>query len=257
MKHKKGQVLLITVMLLATVMTITLAVTFKSSTETQLTKLEEESQKALAAAEAGIEAALKNPAGGNISIGIPGFTGQATTDNTYTSPTFVSPLLQKDQQYTFYLNDFNTFNNPYTGQIAIYYDSQNVGCNNIALEITLIAESTTETTINKWISDSGNKINPSTPDEFNSTTTKNIDGQIFKCSVNPFVFNPSINPKKLLIIRSLFEQTKIGFEGSINPLPLQGKYITSEAKSSTGVTKRVRLFQSYPQIPAEFFVTSF
>ena len=57
---KRGQILLITVMLLATVMTIVLSVSFKSVTETQITKLEEESQKALAAAEAAIEVALKN-----------------------------------------------------------------------------------------------------------------------------------------------------------------------------------------------------
>ena len=59
MKSQKGQILLITVMLLATVMTIVLSVSFKSVTDTQVTKLEEESQKALAAAESAIEVALK------------------------------------------------------------------------------------------------------------------------------------------------------------------------------------------------------
>jgi hypothetical protein len=43
---KKGQVLLIVVMLLATALTVALTSTYQSVTETQLTKLEEENQKA-------------------------------------------------------------------------------------------------------------------------------------------------------------------------------------------------------------------
>ena len=68
MRSQQGQVLLITIMLLATVLTVVLAVTFKSTTETQLTKLEEESQKALAAAEAGVEVAIKQNVGSSVSI---------------------------------------------------------------------------------------------------------------------------------------------------------------------------------------------
>ena len=74
MKNQKGQILLITIMLVATVLTVVLAVTFKSTSETQITKLEEQSQKALTAAEAGIEAALQQESG-SVSIGsLPGLT---------------------------------------------------------------------------------------------------------------------------------------------------------------------------------------
>src|SRR3990167_1007022 len=99
MKNKRGQILLITVMLLATVMTIILSVSFKSITETQVTKLEEESQKALAAAEAAVETAIKENQ--NITFGpgiegslssITGFSGSATIESL-TSKTFTTPNL--------------------------------------------------------------------------------------------------------------------------------------------------------------------
>src|SRR3972149_10455999 len=92
---RRGQILLITVMVLATIMTVVLSISFQSITETQVSKLEEESQKALAAAEAAIEASLKE--GTNVIIGegalsgLARFSGGATVesllDNSFTSPT--------------------------------------------------------------------------------------------------------------------------------------------------------------------------
>ena len=111
MKSQKGQILLITVMLLATVMTIVLSISFKSVTETQVTKLEEDSQKALAAAESAIDVALKENATAYLGSGsltsITGFTGQATFDTT-TSTKFISPSIVKNGAYTFYLGDYNS-----------------------------------------------------------------------------------------------------------------------------------------------------
>ena len=107
---KKGQILLITVMLLATIMTALLSVTFQSTTDIQVTKLEEESQKALAAAEAAIEASLKSGTTSILGEGslssLTGFTGSATIETTV-SNTFTSPMVAKDSAYTFYLGDYN------------------------------------------------------------------------------------------------------------------------------------------------------
>ena len=139
MKNQKGQILLITIMLVATVLTVVLAVTFKSTSETQITKLEEQSQKALTAAEAGIEAALQQESG-SVSIGsLPGFSGsgfsgQASVESI-TDSKFVSPLLLRDQQYTFYLADYPGFANPLSGYLAVYFQSE-VECP--ALELTFL-----------------------------------------------------------------------------------------------------------------------
>lgn len=106
--QKGGQVLLIVIMVVATLLTVVLSLVFKSQTETQITHLEEQNQKALAAAEAAIDTALKQQS--NISFGsnsnfltnFQGYTGQATL-STNIKNTFVSPLLHPDEQYTNYL----------------------------------------------------------------------------------------------------------------------------------------------------------
>src|SRR3989344_1174257 len=160
MKNKKGQILLITIMLVATLLTVVLAVTFKSTTETQLTKLEEDSQKALAAAEAGVEAALKQNVNTSLSIAdLPnmsnsGFTGDATIE-TIADNDFVTPLLQKDQQYTFYLSDYPGFANPLNGTLAVYFQSEG-DCP--ALELTFL---TVTNTISRQILDPCTLINNS------------------------------------------------------------------------------------------------
>ena len=142
---KKGQILLITVMLLATIMTALLSVTFQSTTDIQVTKLEEESQKALAAAEAAIEASLKSGTTSILGEGslssLTGFTGSATIETTV-SNTFTSPMVAKDSAYTFYLGDYNltdkTIGSSINQDITICFISAST---NPAIEITLLKTS--------------------------------------------------------------------------------------------------------------------
>lgn len=237
-KNQKGQILLIVIMAISTLLTVALSTSFKSSTETQLTKMEEESQKALSAAQSAIETALKQ--GGSVTnIGtLPGlsdFQGSATYD-TSSSNTFVSPVLQKDEQYTFYLADYNdknnTFSNFWSGNLTICFASNNI-------EITTIRSDNTIS-----------KIYPIV----DSSVANCPQGENFSKSYTL----TSVSNIKILIVRLINNSapSKIGFYGT-NPLRLQGKKISSSATSPGGVTKKVELFQSYPQIPAEFFVTTF
>jgi hypothetical protein len=54
----------------------------------------------------------------------------------------------------------------------------------------------------------------------------------------------------------MYNSSKLFFSAPGN-FPIQGKTVSSTATTTTGVSKKVTLFQSYPQIPAEFFTTSF
>ena len=264
MKNQKGQILLITIMLVATVLTVVLAVTFKSTTETQLTKLEEQSQKALTAAEAGIEVALQQELGSSVSIGsLPeftgsGFSGQASVE-ALTDSKFVSPLLLKDQQYTFYLAEYPGFANPLNGYLALYLQSE-ADCP--ALELTFLSPTNT---VKRLLVDPCDKI--SKPDFSDLSTTTNPGGGTYSLAGYSFGYKTQyillgishpLGNQAVLIARSLFASTRVGLE-RIDPgnLPIQGKYVTSEAKTPSGVSRKVQLFQSYPQIPAEFFVISF
>lgn len=267
--RQKGQVLLITVMLLATILTVVLSVSFKSTTETQVTKLEEEVQKALAAAEAGIEAALRNGTTvADISTlpNLSGFTGSATV-STETKSEFVTPLLQKDEQYTFYLTNYaydkstktQTFSGAYSGDLEIYF-GQNSNCP--TLELTILKSDGSVIKRKLAIPDCDTTTEGPTNDPLVTTSagSYNVEGVVFDNFAT--LSSLDLSGNDILIIRNLSSlgsssATKIGIVSDGSDLSLEGKTINSEARSSTGVTKKIQLFQSYPQIPAEFFVTSF
>lgn len=246
---KKAQVLLVTVMLLATVMTIVLSVTFQSVSETQISKLEEENQRALAAAEAALERALAENNTvilGQGSLGnFSGFTGQASIEETSTN-NFTSPVVKKDDSYTFYLGNYNKetglIGQAINQNIEICFQSASP---NPAVEIALIKENS----IKKYVYDPSLRIN-------NATNPSSI------CSNNNFNYSITIPASdistdgKVLVVRSFYNNTKFYFKSSVN-LPVQGRRVVSQASTQTGVSKKIVLFQSNPQVPAGFFTTSF
>src|SRR3989338_7828624 len=107
---RKGQVALITVMLIATILTVVMSIAFQTTVDTQITKLEEENQKALAVAEAAVEASLNENANTSVGQGslenITGFTGGATV-STLTDNVFTTDRVDKNNQYTFYLTSYD------------------------------------------------------------------------------------------------------------------------------------------------------
>jgi type II secretory pathway pseudopilin PulG len=249
---KKGQILLITVMVLATIMTIVLSVSFQSITETQVSKLEEDSQKALAAAEAAVEASLKE--GSSVVIGegslsdLTGFTGGATieslTDNVFTSPT-----IAKDSSYTFYLGEYdsstNTIGPSLSEGVTVCFDAATT---NPAIEITVIKS----TSVRKYV------VDPNTPKRISNGSNS---GGICPADGNyDFSYTvPAVDigvDSKLMIVRVFYSSTKVIFSRG-SDFPIQGKTVSSEAATSTGVSKKIVLFQSNPQIPADFFTTAF
>ncbi|MCX7881577.1 MAG: hypothetical protein N2482_03680, partial [Patescibacteria group bacterium] len=159
---KKSQILLITVMILATVMTIILSVSFQSITETQITKLEEENQKTLAAAESAIETLLNEKSsavylGSGSLANFNEFTGGATLENIQSNE-FTTPFLKKDTSYTFYLADYNKetniFGSSFNQALEICFSSSQ------AIEATLIKTNA----IKKYVADpTGNITNASIP----------------------------------------------------------------------------------------------
>ena len=226
MKKNSGQVLLIIVMLLATAITVVLSITFKATTDIQLSKLEEENQKALAAAEAGIEKALST--GGNVSIdsslatGLAGFEGNATI-TTAVSTTFVSPLLQKDQQYTFYLSDYPTFTNPLSGNLSFWYGSEGTSCDTMAIEVTYIYRDGTSYKMERYLADSGSRLGSGGTDKLSVTSINSaLDTTTFQCKTQNLTVPTVVgSAPTVLIVLTLFAATRLGFRredvGNLKP----------------------------------------
>jgi len=119
------------------------------------------------------------------------------------------------------------------------------------LELTFLS---TTNVVSRGLIDPCNQVNKPAEDITATAGSYALSGYSFSFESEGI----AVNSQAALVIRTLFASTRIGIErvGGGN-LPVQGKYITSEAKTPSGVSKKVQLFQSYPQIPAEFFVTSF
>ncbi len=255
-KPQSGQVLLIIVMLLTTVVIVLFSISFNAQTETKTTKLEQDQQRAFAAAESVLEAGLLKSAGSSYSISdlglssLSGFNGNATVTNT-TGPVFITPLIQKDQAYTFYLSNYPGLGSPSNVNAYIYVDSEN---NCPAVELTYISE--TNNAVSHDLIDPCNKVNK------NLSTALSTSGPVQQVLNNvSFEYKTSIQKPlsnmKLMVMHVLFADTKIGIENT-SDLPPQGKITSAQAQTKdTNVSSSLQLFQSYPQIPADFLVTRF
>ncbi len=280
---KSGQVLLVLVLLIALVITVLTSLSYRLTSETQSTKSQEESVRVLAAADSGIERGINmintptTPSTGqytysdtNVGLNnLPGIDAQRSrlilTDSI--SNQFVSPEVPQDDQYTFYVGNYPAFTSSYTGRLIFYYGSDGVGAcntrNTPALEVSIIYGPNSDQ-IERFLYESCtsgmNILGP-----YNTNKIAPNSATVLLGGVN-FAFNTANNPlslnaypnAKIVIVRSLFAKTRVGFNsGSATQLPSQGKLIRAEAVSRSGISKVVTLQQSFPQIPADFFVTTF
>jgi hypothetical protein len=263
-KNQEGQVLLLAILLMATVVTVVMTVTFRSRTETKITQLQQESDKTLAAAEAGIEAAIKQQAQKDPysfkDLNINNLTGIDYDASTVlvdtTKPSFfVSPLIPRNQQYTFYLSDYSNgvfTGTPFVGALTLYYGSQNNDCSSISLELSTIYGNSPYA-MERFIADEGKRLLTLDPSgvEVGSPANTTVGTTQFYCKAD-ITIPPDA---KVLFVRVMGTDTRIGTD---NPqVPAQGRFIYSEARSTGGLVKKVKLFESYPQLPADLFVTSF
>lgn len=269
-KFRRGQILLIVIMLLATTLTVVLSLSFRSVTETKLTKLEEENQRAIAAAESAIEQALKtSDLSGEVSFSTLGLSFEGINNdssNVVLDPTtynyFVTPLLLKDDQYVYYLDDYSPTTNqflaaPFTGNLDFYIQSTEGSGHEMAVELTFLSDSVSDPKILRYLLDPNSIVDVGTGGKARTTMTVgtyNLGNTVFNYKTQASVPTPS--GAKILIVRVLNYQTRVGIQGSSNLKP-QGRTIVANTKATAGGIKKIRFFQSYPQIPAEFFVSNF
>lgn len=287
---QKGQVLLLIVMMIAVVSTVVLTLSFRTQSDTQFTQLKTESNRTREAAEASIEVGFTLPDTDSIrqlndpQLNLTNLQGvdlrrsRILISNNESAREFISPLLQRDDMFTFYVAPVSTitpfvfgqtvFNSP----LDIYYGSENgtvTVCNNTTLEITAVglnAATSTYYIINRYIADTGNYLTTNVND-IGSTTSGTVSGTSFRCRAQ---LPAQGTDTKVLFVRVIIPtpvaagmptSTRLGFSVTSQPasvtLPVQGRTIRSEVYSTAGVLTVVESNQSYPQIPSTFFVTSF
>lgn len=264
---QSGQILLIVVLAAVISLTVGLSVASRVITNTKTTTDEINSQKALSAAEAGIEQALKN-------------TPSTSTNTTFSnnSKVVVNPtqiafsqflvnggnLISQDDGVDIWLSDHGpstgkpTYANPRSTNLKIYWTGSNSDCTkNAALEIIVISGSTANPVLNRYAYD------PCAATRGNGFSAPNSTAKpISQVSFDQAVVIPVTNGLIARVI-PLYASTKIGVDlfaaGSttltLNSPPAQGYLLESTGTSGT-VTRTLRVFQGYPKVPNEFFTYS-
>jgi hypothetical protein len=278
-------------MVLGTLLVVAMTAIFQSSSNTQISGSTQLSQTILAASEAGLEKGLLDGNPGTFAeLGITNLVNVDLNNSRVeiAEPRYTEFSTQRqdaDSQYTFYLTDYDpstaTFGSPYALTFKVYYESQNQTCDDIALEFTFVYDQggngTYETS--KRIADAGNKLtSDNTDDIFSAVVAANdptgvVDDYRYQCVTSDITVSTFPNAK-FVMIQNYLNGTKIGFKASNSAqMPPQGKIITSTARAKatndvsisgsptpipqTGLTRVTQIFQSYPQIPSEFWTTSF
>lgn len=269
LKNQSGQALLIVVLVLVIALTVSLSVASRSIINLKNSQDQASSQKALSAAEAGVEQAIKSQNQAKLAGGF----GGAENTNYQTSVASISGSVKfiingTDNRinavkkgnpayiWTTIYSASNPWLNPWSGTLTISWgDGGTCASNTVpALEVSVINGSTADyktavLSLQKFAYDPC------------STRTNGFDsGSVANGSAftNPklayHVALPSINNVYLVSVNPLYADTHVGVSiGASNPsLPYQGANIDSTGTDGQ-VQRRDFVFQGFPQIPADLF----
>lgn len=252
--REKGQALLIVVLVMVVALTVGLSVVSKSITNLRTSTEEANSQKALSAAEAGIEQAIKN----NVSIAQGTFGNDTTYSTNITQILGTSLLLNggnpilQDGGVDLWLSNYSEnkadlYSNPWSGNLTIKWGVSSNACSNSGIEVVLITGTKASPAAKRFAFDPCGARRSSNSFSGASAVRSFVSGK-------EFFYESTISVTSGLIgkIIPLYVNTPIAISANV-ALPLQGSTITSVGKSG-GTERKVNVFQGYPEIPPEYFL---
>ena len=253
--QQQGQTLLILVLLSTILATIGLSIAQSTIQDNQIAQLEEQTKRAFSAAEAGIEATLKR--GVDVVEGdltFPGIKSLTALFVTTSSSDYITPILENNRQFTFYLSSFNQTDSSFGSPLS---SSQLIKINPTDLNLqTMCSSQTTAFAVELTF------VNTE-----NSTLFRRLIDHcdLLDDTVDEWSFNTSTqigDDANLLVMRivgagATFNGARLTISNPSAQWSAQGRSIVSTATTTTGVVRKIRLFSSYPQMPASLFVPSF
>ncbi|MBI2621566.1 MAG: hypothetical protein HYW63_02865 [Candidatus Levybacteria bacterium] len=266
---QKGQILLIVVLAAVVSLTVGLSAVSRTITNTRVSTEEANSQKALSAAEAGIEELVNNSALLAVRNESNPLAKSFSNNSTFTAastPIAGSEILindgsqiLKDDGADIWFSSYPNFEGSprWSGTLTVLWDN-NDGCSasetrvTAAVEIVVIqGASKNDPDMTRAVYDpcsvrassNGFQIPTSL-----SAASKTVDSRVFANGVNVTVANGFIAR-----VIPLYANAVMGARVSAGPaLPTQGYAIDSVG--SAGSTKRsVRVFRGFPRVPIEYF----
>lgn len=276
--YQRGQVLIISLLVLVVALTVGLSVAVRTITTTRMTAAEDTSQRAFSAAEAGLERALT--AGVDFSsVPLSNNSSYSTSTSQLSGDEILvdnGALIDKDDPVDVWLSSYPNYANPWPPGVApgvpspqslrIYWVS-NVDSNNCAsaveyqspaaLEVITITGSAASPIINHYAFDpcsARRNNNNFTLVSLGSGAT--VSGKVFNYGAS--ITFTAASPGLLVRIVPLYASTHIGIRGT--GLPPQGTVITSTGCSggtgtgcSGGTQRKIVSFRGYPKAPVELY----
>jgi hypothetical protein len=279
LSNNSGQALLIIVLVMVVALTVGLAIATRTIINLRNTSDQAGSQKALAAAEAGIEQALKNNTAPGETINN-SFTSTGTSNNTSFTTTVSAEsgaskfLLNSGQEIAqnnatyiwvtpYDSNPANSFTQTWSGRITLYWggDGTCLSSGIAALEVAVIygpvgcsgAACKASPMLKRYALD---PCSSSTRGGNYFTAVTNPDTSTFPGTNIAYSYQIDLSAVPVLLIRvnPVYASTVIGVSGAGGAaLPDQGKLIISTGTSGKNITRKITVFEGYPEVPAEFF----
>ena len=258
LRNQKGQALLIIVLVMVVALTVGLSVASRTIINLRNTQEQASSQKALSAAEAGVEQAIKTQAHISVKTFDSGRVSYSTTktDLGNTSLPFLiagkNQVSKNDAVYVWlspYTSNFNTvWPTSGTANLTIYWGENSDGCSNAALEIAVITGPKSDPKVTRYANEPcGTRQGTNNFNSVSSSVISPIDGVKLYYKVDIPISNGL-----LVRVVPLYTNSYIGVSG--NNLPQQGTIYTSTGiASDNNITRKITVFQGYPEVPAEFF----
>lgn len=273
---QKGQTMLIVILAIVIALTVGLSVVSRSITSTKTSTEEVNSQKALAAAEAGIEKVLQElTTSQDYSI-------DGSLENSSVYDTEVSSLegdqillaggnrIEKDVGIDLWFVEHNDDGTPdysssWNGEVTIYWGEDTaVGneCNNAALEIVILSDSVNDPVLKRFALDAcSNRASENQFDGLDAADEVQIQGG-GEVSGKTFAHSASININNgfLAKIIPLYTSSEIAVTPNTGTLPSQGLIINSIGASGaqgSRTERKIIVFQGFPSLPVEYFPNNF
>lgn len=264
-----GQVFLIVLMVTVIALTIGLSVASRNIVSLRTVREERDSQRALSAAEAGVERSLRTGTStGLITLeggsGATAVTYEATL-NPLSIPIEGTELLvqggsevRKDEGADVWFvphsdpNDPNSnavFSSPWSGNITIFWGDALAACNNPALEIAIVSGTVSSPTLTRYVYDPcTSRANDNSFDAASGGGT--VAGKTFSFSTSTL----SVTNGFVVRVVPLYYSARNGVGVGANiALPRQGTLVESIGEAG-GTRRKINVFRGFASLPVQYFL---
>jgi hypothetical protein len=253
---QNGQVLLVVILVMVVSLTLGLSVASKSIVNFKNSVEEAESQKALHAAEAGIEKAIQSSAQGQVSGSFESGTFATEIKDTKLPSLLLNAgnPVKEDEGIDVWLKDYPNFTSPTGGEVTsftVYWGGAD--CESSALEIILLSGDKNSPAIKRYTYDPCASRRSSNNFSVPNSSSHTFDSTTL--SYSTALINIASGDGLVARIIPIYKDAVIGVIATPS-LPSQGK-IFSSVGTSGNAQRRVNVFQGFPSIPGEFFYSIF